>query len=47
MEDESGYELKDYKIFCFAGKAEYVLVCSGRTENLKLDFYDLDWNYVA
>ena len=42
--DESGYELKDYKIFCFNGKAEYVEVDFNRAIQHKLNPYDLDWN---
>ena len=49
MEDESGYELKDYKIFCFNGKPKLSFVASDRQkegEETKFDFYDLDWNYI-
>lgn len=49
MEDESGYELKDYKIFCFNGKAKFLFVATDRgkeNEETKFDFYDLDWNHL-
>ena len=36
----------DYKIYCFNGKAECILVCTEREEKLKLDYYDLNWNYL-
>lgn len=44
MVDESGVELKDYKIFCFNGKAEYVEVDFNRHIEHKLNPYDFDWN---
>ncbi len=35
----------DYKIYCFNGKAEYVMVCSEReSEHTKFCFFDRDWN---
>ncbi|MCD8291714.1 MAG: glycosyl transferase [Prevotella sp.] len=44
MVDESGYELKDYKIFCFNGVPEYVEVDFNRAIEHKLNPYDFDWN---
>ncbi len=49
MEDESGYELKDYKFFCFNGIAKYIFVASDRgkdNEETKFDFYDMKWNLL-
>lgn len=49
MEDESGYELKDYKFFCFDGTAKYIFVASDRgvdNEETKFDFYDMEWNLL-
>lgn len=49
MEDESGYELKDYKIFCFDGKPKFSFVASDRQkegEETKFDFYDLEWKHI-
>lgn len=49
MEDESGYELKDYKFFCFNGKVKCLFVASDRGrkgEETKFDFLDLDWNLL-
>lgn len=43
MTDESGVELKDYKIFCFNGKPEYVEVDFNRHIEHKLNPYDFDW----
>lgn len=45
MVDESGYELKDYKIFCFDGKPKCLFVATDRTTgDTKFDFYDTEWN---
>lgn len=49
MEDESGYELKDYKFFCFDGEAKYIFVATDRGkegEETKFDFFDMDWNHL-
>ena len=35
MEDESGYELKDYKIFCFDGEPKFLFVASDRQKKVK------------
>lgn len=45
LESEDG-DLKDYKVFCFNGKAKFTLVCSDRFSDniLKEDFYDNNWN---
>ncbi len=43
MVDESGIELKDYKIFCFNGKPEYVEVDFNRHIKHKLNTYDFKW----
>lgn len=47
MADESGYELKDYKFFCFDGEVKALYVASDRTsetEETKCDFFDTDFN---
>lgn len=47
MEDESGYELKDYKIFCFDGKPKLLFVATDRQiHKTKFDFFDLEWNHL-
>lgn len=47
MEDESGYELKDYKIFCFDGTPKYLFVATGRQmHDTRFDFYDMDFNHL-
>lgn len=43
--DESGYELKDYKIFCFNGIPKFAYVASDRSIDTKFDFFDIDWNW--
>lgn len=43
---ESTDSILDYKIHCFNGKPEFILVCSERNAGLKLNLYDLDWNPV-
>lgn len=47
MEDESGYELKDYKIFCFDGTPKYLFVATGRQmHDTRFDFYDMEFNHL-
>ena len=40
---DDGIMPNDYKIYCFDGKPKIVLVCSEREKELKLSFYDLNW----
>ncbi len=48
MTDESGTELKDYKIMCFNGKFECAFVCSERfsEDGLKVTFFDENWSVL-
>ena len=49
MVDESGYELKDYKVFAFDGEAKAMFIASDRTnpnEETKFDFFDMDFNHL-
>lgn len=46
MVDESGTELKDYKIFNFSGKPELIQVNFGRFENSRKNYYNTNWEYV-
>lgn len=48
MVDESGYELKDYKIFCFNGKPEFIQVDFNRfgKSGHKRNLYSTDWKYL-
>lgn len=46
MVDESGTELKDYKLMCFNGRVKCTFVCSERysKDGLKMSFFDREWN---
>lgn len=44
MVDESGTELKDYKIFCFSGVPKFIQVDFGRFTNHCRNIYDVNWN---
>lgn len=49
MVDESGYELKDYKFFCFDGVAKAMFIATDRQvegEDTKFDFYDMDFIHL-
>jgi hypothetical protein len=47
MVDESGKELKDYKIFCFNGEPRIVQVGYDRfIKGYKKNLYDTDWSYI-
>lgn len=49
MVDESGFELKDYKFFCFDGKPELLYVACDRgnlEEETKFNFYDMNFNFL-
>ena len=46
MSDESGWQLKDYKVFCFNGEPRFIEVDYDRYVGHKLNVYDLDWNFV-
>jgi len=43
LSTSEGFLPNDYKIYCFNGKPRLVLVCTERSENLRLSFFDLDW----
>lgn len=46
LTDESGYELKDYKIFCFNGIPRMIQVDFDRFRGHKRNLYDLNWNLI-
>ena len=48
LQNESGAEVKDYKVWCFNGIAKCTMVCSGRfsEEGLHNTFYDREWNVM-
>lgn len=45
MVDESGYELKDYKLFIFNGEPYFIQVDYDRFTDHHRNFYNLDWEY--
>lgn len=45
MVNEKDKELKDYKFFCFNGKAEYCQLIADRSSDETIDFYDREWNH--
>ena len=48
MEDESGVELKDYKVLCFDGKPKLIELHMGRFHGVHTqDFYDVNWNLTG
>lgn len=44
MTDESGTELKDYKVMCFGGEPYLIQIHRGRFGSHTQDFYDSAWN---
>lgn len=36
----------DYKVYCFHGRAECIMHCHGRGEQITFCFYDRDWNLL-
>ncbi|WP_078429777.1 ATP-grasp fold amidoligase family protein [Alkalihalobacterium alkalinitrilicum] len=46
MVDESGKELKDYKIFCFNGEPKIIQVDFNRFTGHTRNLYDTNWNYL-
>lgn len=47
MVDESGTELKDYKIYNFGGEPKLIQVDFGRFVHHERNLYTLDWNYIS
>lgn len=44
--DESGFELKDYKFYCFNGRPEFYYIASNRGVDTRIDFYDMKCNHL-
>ncbi|CAK8582478.1 ATP-grasp fold amidoligase family protein [Priestia megaterium] len=47
MVDESGSDLKDYKVFCFNGEPKMIQVDYNRFVDHKRNLYDPEWNYIS
>lgn len=49
MVDESKYELKDYKFFCFNGVCKALFIATNRNSNEEtcFDFYDTQFNHLS
>lgn len=45
MMDEAGAEIKDYKFFCFHGEPKMLFVTSDRENDIRFDYYDMDFNH--
>nr|MDE6606472.1 glycosyl transferase [Lachnospiraceae bacterium] len=46
MTDETGYELKDYKVFTFNGVPKLIQVDYDRFQNHKRNLYNTEWEYL-
>lgn len=47
LTDDAGDELKDYKILCFNGIPDNIMVCTGRfAAGVKYYFFDKNWNFL-
>ncbi len=46
MEDSSSTDLCDYKFMCFNGKVKCTFVCSDRSSELKVTFFDNNWQIL-
>ncbi len=46
LTDESGVELKDYKVFNFNGESKFIQVDFDRFVDHKRNLYTLDWEYI-
>jgi len=46
LTDETGVDLKDYKVFCFNGKPRFTQVDYDRFVDHKRRFFDNDWNVM-
>lgn len=45
MDDGSG-ELNDYKLLCYNGRCRNLFVCTERSNDVKVDFFDTEWNHL-
>lgn len=49
LESENNKDIADYKVHCFNGVPEFILVCRDRfnKSGLTEDFYDTKWNHIS
>lgn len=45
LENADGTPIADYKVYCFHGKAYYIMVCDNAETDRKFYFYDTEWNF--
>jgi len=45
LENADHTPIEDYKVYCFHGKALYILVCDNAAQERKFYFYDSQWNF--
>lgn len=46
MTDGESFDLTDYKFLCFDGKPMYCFYAQNRTNDLTIDYFDMDWNHM-
>ena len=46
IESQDDEQLRDYKVFCFNGRARMIRVDTERFTNHKMDFFDTNWNRI-
>ena len=46
LNDPSNAVPNDYKFYCFDGKVDYLIVCTERDKNTKIDFFDDKFNHL-
>ena len=46
LTDESGDDLKDYKVFCFNGEPKFIQIDYDRFKGHKRRLYTTDWNLM-
>lgn len=39
-------DINDYKFFCFDGKPEIMFIATDRSQDVKFDFFDMDFNHL-
>ena len=46
LENTEG-DLYDYKVWCFNGRAEYIMFQSNRKDDMRMDIFDREWNLMT